>query len=133
MQTPGHKRDLGIELDVTLYFQSKDGALNDDPDKMGGFFTMLQYGVLFPHGGLGYQDSEATQDRRTLPRTRARRTRAPRRSCAGTWACCSEVGAAADAGFVLVFRSTKPRDRCDRKQAGAGLAGFRDPGLLGRS
>ena len=60
-QTPGHKRDLGVELNLSLYFQSKDGALNDDPDKMGGFFTMLQYGVLFPMGGLGYQ-SEESQD-----------------------------------------------------------------------
>ena len=58
IQTPGHKRDLGVELDFSLYFQSKDGALNDDPDKMGGFFTMLQYGVLFPMGALDYQPGE---------------------------------------------------------------------------
>ena len=25
---------------------------------MGGFFTMLQYGVLFPLGGLGYLPGE---------------------------------------------------------------------------
>jgi uncharacterized protein (TIGR04551 family) len=54
IQSPGHKDDLGIELDFSAYYQSKDGALNDNPDKMGGFFTMLQYGVLFPLGGLGY-------------------------------------------------------------------------------
>lgn len=54
VQTFGHKRDLGIEMDLSLYFQSKDGALNDNPDKMGGFFTMLQYGVLFPMGGFDY-------------------------------------------------------------------------------
>lgn len=60
MQTPGHKRDLGIEIDAQLYFQSKDGALNDDPSKKGGFFTMLQYGVLFPLGGLGYLPGEKT-------------------------------------------------------------------------
>jgi uncharacterized protein (TIGR04551 family) len=53
-QTPGHKRDLGVELDVQLYYQSKDGSLNDDPSKIGGFFTMLQYGVFFPLGGLDY-------------------------------------------------------------------------------
>lgn len=58
MQTPGHQRDLGVEIDLSLYFQSKDGTLNDDPDKMGGFFTMLQYGVLFPLGGLGYLPGE---------------------------------------------------------------------------
>jgi uncharacterized protein (TIGR04551 family) len=59
MQTPGHKRDLGIELDFSLYFQSKDGALNDFHEKPGGFYTMLQYGVLFPMAGLGYQEREA--------------------------------------------------------------------------
>jgi hypothetical protein len=54
VQTPGHARDLGIELDGRLYFQSKDGNLNDKPGKMGGFFAMLEYGVLFPLAGLGY-------------------------------------------------------------------------------
>ncbi len=54
IQTPGHKRDLGLEFDLSLYYQSKDGSLNDNPDKMGGFFTMLQYGVLFPFGGLSH-------------------------------------------------------------------------------
>jgi hypothetical protein len=54
MQTPGNQRDLGVELDFKLYYQSKDGSLNDDLDKMGGFFTMVQYGVLFPLPGLGY-------------------------------------------------------------------------------
>lgn len=58
VQAPGHKRDLGIELNFNLYFQSKDGSLNDDPNKMGGFYTMLQYGVLFPLGGLGYMPQE---------------------------------------------------------------------------
>jgi uncharacterized protein (TIGR04551 family) len=59
VQTPGHKRDLGIELDLSLFYQSKDGSLNDNQERMGGFFTMLQYGVLFPMGGLGYQQQEA--------------------------------------------------------------------------
>jgi uncharacterized protein (TIGR04551 family) len=54
VQAPGHKRDLGVELDFSLYYQAKDGSLNDDPNKMGGFYTMAQYGVLFPLGGLGY-------------------------------------------------------------------------------
>jgi uncharacterized protein (TIGR04551 family) len=54
MQTPGNKRDLGVELDVQLYYQSKDGQLNDDPNKMGGFYTALQYGVFFPLAGLAY-------------------------------------------------------------------------------
>jgi uncharacterized protein (TIGR04551 family) len=58
IQTPGHRRDLGVEIDLTLYYQSKDGALNDDPDKMGGFFTMIQYGVLFPLWGMDYMPGE---------------------------------------------------------------------------
>ncbi len=61
IQTPGHDANLGIELDGTIYFQSKDGSLNDDPDKMGGFYTALQYGVLFPLAGLGYQPVQTTQ------------------------------------------------------------------------
>ena len=62
MQTPGHKRDLGIELNLGIYYQSKDGSLNDNPDTMGGFFTSLQYGVLFPMGGLGYLPNEIQVD-----------------------------------------------------------------------
>jgi uncharacterized protein (TIGR04551 family) len=61
IQTPGHARDLGIELDFQLYYQAKDGTLNDDPEKMGGFFTSLQYGVLFPLGGLGYMPGQVQQ------------------------------------------------------------------------
>lgn len=61
IQTPGNKRDLGVELDVSLYFQAKDGALNDRPDQMGGFYTMLQYGVLFPLGGFSYLPGEASR------------------------------------------------------------------------
>ncbi len=58
IQTPGHQSDLGLELNFGVYYQAKDGTLNDDPDKMGGFFTSLQYGVLFPLGGLGYMLNE---------------------------------------------------------------------------
>ncbi len=54
IQSPGNKPDLGVELDLQLYYQAKDGALNDDPKKIGGFYTMLQYGVFFPLGGLDY-------------------------------------------------------------------------------
>ncbi len=59
IQTPGHARDLGIELNARLYYQSKDGSLNDVPDEMGGFFSKLEYGVLFPMSGLGYPSQEA--------------------------------------------------------------------------
>ena len=58
VQAPGHARDLGVELNGQVYFQSKDGARNDDPTKKGGFFTKLEYGVLFPMAGLGYTDAE---------------------------------------------------------------------------
>ncbi|MET0793658.1 MAG: TIGR04551 family protein [Polyangiaceae bacterium] len=58
VQAPGHARDLGVELNGQVYFQSKDGARNDDPSKKGGFFTKLEYGVLFPMAGLGYTDAE---------------------------------------------------------------------------
>jgi uncharacterized protein (TIGR04551 family) len=61
IQTPGNKRDLGVELDVSLYFQAKDGSLNDGIDKMGGFYTALQYGVFFPLGGLDYLPGELTR------------------------------------------------------------------------
>ncbi|MGH7269940.1 MAG: TIGR04551 family protein, partial [Polyangiaceae bacterium] len=59
-QTPGHSRDLGVELDVQVYYQSKDGSLNDDPSKIGGFFAMAQYGIFFPLGGLNYLPGQTT-------------------------------------------------------------------------
>jgi uncharacterized protein (TIGR04551 family) len=58
VQSPGHAHDLGIELNAGVYFQSKDGGRNDDPNKKGGFFTKLEYGVLFPMAGLGYTQSQ---------------------------------------------------------------------------
>jgi uncharacterized protein (TIGR04551 family) len=61
MQSPGHARDLGIELNGQLYFQSKDGSLNDDPGRMGGFFAKFEYAVLFPMSGLGYPAGQAAQ------------------------------------------------------------------------
>jgi uncharacterized protein (TIGR04551 family) len=59
IQAPGHDRDLGIELNGRLYYQSKDGALNDVPGILGGFYTQLDYGILFPLGGLGYTTRQA--------------------------------------------------------------------------
>src|SRR5690606_21584564 len=58
MQTPGHHRDLGIELDGTVYYQSEDGVQNDRENLTGGFYAMLQYGVLFPLSGLGYLEDQ---------------------------------------------------------------------------
>jgi len=61
MQTPGHARDLGIELDGAVYFQSKDGALNDNPTRMGGFYARAEYGILFPMSGLGSTSRDDVQ------------------------------------------------------------------------
>lgn len=71
IQAPGHDRDLGVEFNAALYFQSKDGALNDNPDQMGGLYARLEYGVLFPMGGLGYAEAEAAQINANLGRSDA--------------------------------------------------------------
>ena len=42
-----------------MYYQAKDGALNDLPGILGGFFTELDYGVLFPMAGIGYPPQTA--------------------------------------------------------------------------
>jgi hypothetical protein len=54
MQTPAHNRDLGVELDLQLTYQAKDGSWNDRLDRQGGFHATMQYGAFFPLGGLGY-------------------------------------------------------------------------------
>jgi uncharacterized protein (TIGR04551 family) len=54
VQAPGHDRDLGVELDLQLTYQAKDGSFNDRLDRQGGFHATLQYGAFFPLGGLGY-------------------------------------------------------------------------------
>ena len=60
VQTPGHASDLGVELDLSLYIQeSTFGRLSDDPQEMGGFFGLAQFGVFFPLDGLGYQEQIA--------------------------------------------------------------------------
>lgn len=58
VQTPGHDADLGLELNASVYFQARDGVLNDNPDQMGGFYSALQFGALFPLAGMGYQPGE---------------------------------------------------------------------------
>jgi uncharacterized protein (TIGR04551 family) len=60
IQTPGHQHDLGVEIDGKVYYQSKDGTLNDDHNKMGGFYTQIEYGVFFPLPGLGYLPGQQT-------------------------------------------------------------------------
>ena len=54
VQTPGHANDLGIELNGRVYFQSKDGSFSSVLGDKGGFYTFVEYGVLFPMSGLGY-------------------------------------------------------------------------------
>jgi hypothetical protein len=78
MQTPGHHRDLGVEMDLQLYYQSKDGSLNDDPSKIGGFYTMLQYGVFFPLGGPGLPPRPGHERLRRGPLRGADREALPR-------------------------------------------------------
>ena len=53
LQTWGNDADLGVEIDVSLYFRTEDG-----PDLDDGYYAMLQYGVLFPMQGLGYLDED---------------------------------------------------------------------------
>jgi len=57
VQTWGNNENLGVELDVSLYFRSEDGPELDD-----GFFAMAQYGVLFPMQGLGYAYEDSSLD-----------------------------------------------------------------------
>jgi uncharacterized protein (TIGR04551 family) len=55
VQAPGHAPDLGVEVDLKLLYQFSPGAVvTDDVMQMGGFYTALEYGVLFPLDGLGY-------------------------------------------------------------------------------
>ena len=48
--------------------------MNDNLDKMGGFFTSLQYGVLFPLGGLGYMVNETDPQTGQKPGTQTAQT-----------------------------------------------------------
>lgn len=57
VQTWGNNENLGVELDVSLYFRSEDG-----PELTDGFFAMAQYGVLFPMQGLGYNYEDTSLD-----------------------------------------------------------------------
>jgi uncharacterized protein (TIGR04551 family) len=75
MQTPGKHRDLGVELDLQLYYQAKDGSLNDNPEKLGGFYAMLQYGVFFPLGGLSYQPGDVAKSPLNLDTSAAQTVR----------------------------------------------------------
>jgi uncharacterized protein (TIGR04551 family) len=49
VQTWGNADDLGVEIDVSLYYRSEDG-----PDILDGFYAQAQWGIFFPLDGLGY-------------------------------------------------------------------------------
>jgi uncharacterized protein (TIGR04551 family) len=51
-QTYGQSANLGLEMDLSLYYRSEDG-----PDPMDGFYGMVQWGILFPFQGLDYSGS----------------------------------------------------------------------------
>jgi uncharacterized protein (TIGR04551 family) len=55
IQTWGNDADLGLEIDVSLYFRTDDG-----PDLDDGFNAQLQYGVLFPMQGLNLLRTDPT-------------------------------------------------------------------------
>lgn len=52
IQTWGNADDLGVEIDVSVYYRSEDG-----PDILDGFYAQAQWGIFFPLDGLGYLDS----------------------------------------------------------------------------
>jgi uncharacterized protein (TIGR04551 family) len=58
IQAPGHKADLGLELNFKVFYQLTPGQVRGGVDEMGGFYTSLEYGVLFPLPGLGYLDGQ---------------------------------------------------------------------------
>ncbi len=49
IQTWGNADDLGVEIDVSVYYRSEDG-----PDLLDGFYAMAQWGIFFPLDGLGW-------------------------------------------------------------------------------
>ena len=50
VQTWGSDPNLGLEIDINVYYRSEDG-----PGFLDGFYASLQYGVFFPFQGLGYR------------------------------------------------------------------------------
>ncbi len=49
LQAWGNADDLGVEIDVSVYYRSEDG-----PDILDGFYASVQWGIFFPLDGLGY-------------------------------------------------------------------------------
>ncbi|MFW6031008.1 MAG: TIGR04551 family protein [Myxococcota bacterium] len=51
-QTYGGDKNLGLEMDMSVYYRSEDG-----PEVMDGFYGLAQFGILFPFDGLGLPDT----------------------------------------------------------------------------
>ncbi len=60
VQAPGHEPDLGVELNLKVYYQLTPGYVGYGVGEMGGLYTSLEYGVLFPLPGLGYLPGQQT-------------------------------------------------------------------------
>jgi uncharacterized protein (TIGR04551 family) len=60
VQAPGNHPDLGLELNLKMFYQISDGRLSHDVMEMGGFYTAVEYGVLFPLPGLDYLPGEVS-------------------------------------------------------------------------
>jgi uncharacterized protein (TIGR04551 family) len=60
-QTWGNDGNLGLELDMSLYYRSEDG-----PDAMDGFYGLVQFGVLFPFSGLEYDFPGAANSKNAM-------------------------------------------------------------------
>lgn len=54
MQTWGNADDLGVEIDVSVYYRSEDG-----PDLLDGFYAQAQWGMFFPLDGLDFAPRES--------------------------------------------------------------------------
>jgi uncharacterized protein (TIGR04551 family) len=63
-QTWGDNGNLGLEVDLSLYYRSADG-----PDPMDGFYGLIQGGLLFPLAGLGYNKDEQQFATMAAPKT----------------------------------------------------------------
>jgi uncharacterized protein (TIGR04551 family) len=57
VQTWGNDPDLGVEVNVSLYYRTEDGPEIDD-----GYYAKLQYGVLFPMRGLAFRTEDTDLD-----------------------------------------------------------------------
>ena len=53
VQTWGNDPDLGVEVDISLYYRTEDG-----PELEDGFYAKLQYGALFPMRGLSFRHED---------------------------------------------------------------------------